>query len=54
MTTICIIGTIILFISFMNNMCNYFSDENKLTANVEEWEKKRKLKEYRNKLKKNN
>ena len=51
MTIIIIITTFILFTIFMKNMCNYFSDENKLSENVVRWEKKRKLERFKKQLK---
>ena len=41
MTILIILITFVIFCIFMGNMCNYISDENKLSENVVRWEKKR-------------
>jgi hypothetical protein len=49
---ISIILTTVLFTIFMCRFVGWCNDQNKLQANIEAYERKQKLKEYKNNLKK--
>jgi len=52
--TISIILTTVLFTIFMLRFVGFCDDKNKLQKNLEEYERRQKLKEFKRKLKNNN